>query len=94
MAWDQVDPDIVIMLNSLGRTMRLIAMNMDNGLPVSTNILIQALQNQRDLIDTVLPRIPPNKMIELNTRLGPATEDLIASTFPDVPDYPPEHWST
>ena len=80
-------------LNALGRTMRLVALNMDNG-AVPTEILIQTLVSQRALIDTVLPHIPRNEVINLNTRLGENVENLIAADFPDIPDFPPEHWST
>jgi hypothetical protein len=85
--------DVVRALESLGRTMRLVALNMDTGMPVPTEILIRTLESQRDLINRVLPHIPRNDLLVLSTRLGQATEDLIAADFPEVPDFPP-NWST
>lgn len=79
-------------IRSLGRMMRLLVLNMENN-PMPGSMLASALKSQRDLIDSVLPHIPPDEMLKFDTRLNSEVERLIATQFIEdgIPDYPP--WS-
>lgn len=91
----RIEAQLVRNVQAIGRSMRLISMNID-GPGISTELLKHSLESLQNIIGATLLMIPPkSKLMTFDTRLGQNVEDLIATEFGanDVPDTLPESWS-